>query len=90
MNFSGCIEGQVLIKDECLEKVEPGDLCIDDKQCLGGSKCDEGVCECPKGQHIQRGKCVENVTKPAAKCPIPGQSPYYERGSTKHFIPLRY
>lgn len=87
--ISGCMEGHVLIEGECLEQVDPGDLCVDDKQCLGGSKCDEGVCECPKGQHIQRGKCVQKETKAVPKCPITGQTPYFERGSSKVILILK-
>ncbi|EJW88157.1 hypothetical protein WUBG_00929, partial [Wuchereria bancrofti] len=79
-----CQEGELLIADECLERSEPGDLCIDDKQCLGGSRCKDGICECLNGYIIYHGKCIIRETKGATiKCSISNQIPYYEKGSNK-------
>ncbi|EJD73670.1 hypothetical protein LOAG_18918 [Loa loa] len=78
-----CPEGEVLIAGECLEQVEPGDLCVDDKQCLGGSICKEGICECHSGHVIYRGKCIVKVAKAVIKCSITSQVPYREKGSNK-------
>ncbi|CAG9534594.1 unnamed protein product [Cercopithifilaria johnstoni] len=77
-----CPEGKILIAGECLERAEPGDLCINDKQCLGSSICKEGICECLRGHVIYRGKCVVKETK-VIKCSIPNQVPYLEKGSSK-------
>ncbi|VDK81188.1 unnamed protein product [Litomosoides sigmodontis] len=79
-----CPEGEVLIAGECLERSEPGDLCVDDKQCLGSSICKRGICECLSGHVISRGKCVAKETKSAVKCPIPSQVAYLEKGSRKY------
>ncbi|KAK6102220.1 Kunitz/Bovine pancreatic trypsin inhibitor domain family protein [Brugia pahangi] len=79
-----CQEGELLIADECLERSEPGDLCIDDKQCLGGSRCKDGICECINGYIIYHGKCIIKEAKSAKiKCSISSQIPYYEKGSKK-------
>uniref|UniRef100_A0A915PL09 BPTI/Kunitz inhibitor domain-containing protein n=1 Tax=Setaria digitata TaxID=48799 RepID=A0A915PL09_9BILA len=84
-----CAKEEILIEGECLEQVEPGDLCIDDKQCLRGSRCLEGICECPNGLVFQKGKCVANETK-TIKCPIYGQRPYQEKRSGKDYFKVRY
>lgn len=81
--ISACPKGEVLIGDECLEQTEPGDLCVDDKQCLNGSICKDGVCECRRGYVIYRGKCIVKETKAAVKCSISSQIPYREKGSNK-------
>lgn len=73
----------MLVADECIEKVDPGELCVYNQQCQGGSNCTKGVCECPKGQRISHGKCIVIDESEIIKCPLPGQIPYSERGTKK-------
>ncbi|VDK18573.1 unnamed protein product [Anisakis simplex] len=78
-----CSSNEVLVNDVCLKRVRVGEECESSKQCLRGSSCHDGICECSKGHKLINGKCVRRTGRPVNTCPIVGQIPYVERGTAK-------
>ncbi|VDK18619.1 unnamed protein product [Anisakis simplex] len=78
-----CSSNEVLVNDVCLKRARVGEECESSKQCLRGSSCHGGICECSKGHKLVNGKCVRRTGRPVNTCPIVGQIPYVERGTTK-------
>ncbi|KHJ92845.1 EB module [Oesophagostomum dentatum] len=54
-----CMNGQVYVNGQCLNRVSIGSPCRRTEQCLGGAACNNSRCECPKGKSNVDGECVE-------------------------------
>ena len=81
----------------CLNTAEIGQACETTAQCLGQSQCIDGFCECILGTQVVDNVCVGSSSSSnndqcsirnisiefnIDACPISGQSPYVEPGST--------
>ncbi|PAV65451.1 hypothetical protein WR25_12538 isoform A [Diploscapter pachys] len=53
-----CRSNQVEYDGECLEEALPGQNCVVNVQCKGGSICEREVCRCPKGTVSHNGECL--------------------------------
>ncbi|VDM14635.1 unnamed protein product [Wuchereria bancrofti] len=51
----------VYVNNSCVEIVKPGDQCIYDLQCLSGSICTDGYCNCPQATTNITGYCIGSV-----------------------------
>ncbi|KAK6102670.1 EB module family protein [Brugia pahangi] len=51
----------VYVNNSCVEITKPGDQCIYDLQCLSGSICTDGYCNCPQGTTNINGYCTGSV-----------------------------
>ncbi|VDN24567.1 unnamed protein product [Cylicostephanus goldi] len=45
----------------CLRTAAPGAACLKSEQCLGGSLCESGICECPNSTVPIGGFCQEEI-----------------------------
>uniref|UniRef100_A0A914UJW3 BPTI/Kunitz inhibitor domain-containing protein n=1 Tax=Plectus sambesii TaxID=2011161 RepID=A0A914UJW3_9BILA len=77
-----CTSTQVLVNGQCLNQSEIGQACQATAQCLGNSVCANSVCSCTSTQIVQNNRCVVPTTSTQSTCPIPGQAPYVESGTT--------
>ncbi|VDK73185.1 unnamed protein product [Onchocerca ochengi] len=51
----------VYANNSCVQIAKPGDHCIYDLQCLGGSICTDGYCNCSEGTKNIDGYCIGSV-----------------------------
>ncbi|CAG9539062.1 unnamed protein product [Cercopithifilaria johnstoni] len=51
----------IYANDSCLSITKPGDKCIYDLQCLGGSICTDGHCNCPQITININGYCIGSI-----------------------------
>ncbi|KIH66817.1 EB module [Ancylostoma duodenale] len=77
---SACDSTQVSVNGRCLPVQHIGSKCEHDSQCLGDSKCSDGVCQCPEGTVEQKQRCVAAVK---GLCPS-SRLPYLVNGVAKH------
>ncbi|VDL75178.1 unnamed protein product [Nippostrongylus brasiliensis] len=55
-----CEPSQVSVEGRCLPRQLVGAVCEHSEQCLGGSTCRDGSCQCPEGTMEQKQRCVAN------------------------------
>ncbi|WKX99529.1 hypothetical protein Q1695_014424 [Nippostrongylus brasiliensis] len=55
-----CEPSQVSVEGRCLPRQLVGAACEHSDQCLGGSTCRDGSCQCPEGTMEQKQRCVAN------------------------------
>ncbi|EFO13642.2 hypothetical protein LOAG_14886 [Loa loa] len=51
----------VYANGSCVQITKPGDECIHDLQCLGGSICTDSYCKCPQSTAYCDGYCIGSV-----------------------------
>ena len=52
-----CSMDKVFIDGICLKRADPGESCVHNKQCNGGSICDNEKCYCPKNTQLNGKYC---------------------------------
>uniref|UniRef100_A0A1I7X0D7 EB domain-containing protein n=1 Tax=Heterorhabditis bacteriophora TaxID=37862 RepID=A0A1I7X0D7_HETBA len=66
--IQGCRSNQVEIDGECLDQSVPGNSCVVNAQCTGGSSCYKSVCVCPKAMIPKGSLCVMVESPPLGPC----------------------
>ncbi|MFH4975808.1 hypothetical protein AB6A40_002517 [Gnathostoma spinigerum] len=79
-----CKSMQISYNGKCYMRVhQVGDVCEVDGQCPDGSLCHLKKCECPTGLKFVKNQCVAASAYRPSLCPIAGQIPFLEWGTTK-------
>ncbi|CAJ0959311.1 unnamed protein product, partial [Mesorhabditis belari] len=64
----GCAPTQIDFQGECLNQATPGQQCLVNAQCTGGSSCQSGICVCPLATVSSGGVCMPVQSPPLASC----------------------
>ncbi|GMT31782.1 hypothetical protein PFISCL1PPCAC_23079, partial [Pristionchus fissidentatus] len=64
----GCRSNQVEHEGECHEPSVPGQACVVNAQCTGGSSCQDSLCKCARGMSARGGLCVAIESAPLGSC----------------------
>ncbi|CCD68371.1 Prion-like-(Q/N-rich) domain-bearing protein 25 [Caenorhabditis elegans] len=55
---NGCLAGQTMVNGQCYNSVNIGSACQSTQQCLGGSQCQNNICQCYSGYVNVNQQCV--------------------------------
>ncbi|CAI4229728.1 unnamed protein product [Auanema sp. JU1783] len=57
-----CLQTQTLVNSQCVTYSIIGGSCIADAQCVGGTYCQNSVCQCKQGTTAMYGYCISDYT----------------------------
>ncbi|CAD5228418.1 unnamed protein product [Bursaphelenchus okinawaensis] len=69
----GCRANQIENAGTCVDVVAPGQSCLVNRQCTGGSQCVDSLCTCPQHMKALNGICTLLRSAPLQNCTIDEQ-----------------